>query len=493
MMCEQYNKISTNESSDDVNIKVEEVILDSEDWNDDSCHSSNVDIKDFNIKFESQSDFLTDNKVNAWHLPQTNGNVEGLNFQKNLEIKIEYDRDSCDEDKQLNVFESTYCAEPKNSNIKIELVKEEINIKSENIIDNNHSLDDVLSPPNIQVKCTENKIFKCDYCPECYTEKHLLIGHIISHTNETVISRKNDLESNSPINSTQPHNPHVCQICTKTFAADRYLKRHMKIHVEGKPHKCEICSKAFVDAYHLKQHVQIHFDDKPFKCEICSKGFAFSRDVKRHMKIHSDDGFKCDICSKKFQTKQNLNTHTIVHTGEKPHKCELCSKVYSYKIDLNHHMKIHTGKDLHVCNVCSKAFPSRSKLMRHAQSHTGERPHKCDTCSKRFFNVYNLNRHVQSHSGERSYKCEFCSKTFYNQSMLNSHVKIHVRGKSYKCEICSKAFSTVYHMNRHLKCHGGEKPHTCESCSKEFANKDCFSKHICEVELESNCKDVTVV
>lgn len=116
-MCEQYNNISTNESSNNVNIKVEEVILDSEDWIDDSYHSSNVDTKDFNMKLESQSDLMTDRKLGVWNLPQANENVNGFHFQKNIEIKIEYDRDSNDEDNQPNAFESI------SSNVKVEFVK----------------------------------------------------------------------------------------------------------------------------------------------------------------------------------------------------------------------------------------------------------------------------------------------------------------------------------------------------------------------------------
>ena len=60
--------------------------------------------------------------------------------------------------------------------------------------------------------------------------------------------------------------PHVCEICTKTFAKREHLTKHLRIHKsDNKRYSCEYCQKAFRDRYELVRHTRRHTGDFPFR------------------------------------------------------------------------------------------------------------------------------------------------------------------------------------------------------------------------------------
>ena len=60
--------------------------------------------------------------------------------------------------------------------------------------------------------------------------------------------------------------PHVCEVCTKTFAKREHLTKHLRIHKnDNKRYSCNYCPKAFRDRYELVRHTRRHTEDYPFR------------------------------------------------------------------------------------------------------------------------------------------------------------------------------------------------------------------------------------
>ena len=100
-------------------------------------------------------------------------------------------------------------------------------------------------------------------------------------------------------------------------------------------------------------------------CEICSKRFTANNDLKKHLRIHSDGKpFICGACSKKFCTYSNLENH--IRTHRKSFICEICSKAFFYKkYGLVRHFDSRTNEKTLLCNVCSKIFSRENSLKSH--------------------------------------------------------------------------------------------------------------------------------
>lgn len=174
-------------------------------------------------------------------------------------------------------------------------------------------------------------------------------------------SNKNSLERQTQL--------YTCNICSKTFQLQLYLKQHMKIHTSLKPYVCDYCEMGFSQRAYLTKHRRIHTGEKPYKCGYCDKGFARS---------------------------ELLTRHTRTHTKEKPYSCPHCSHAFALYNTLKRHLRTHTGQKPFECNVCGHAFTQRGNLSIHMRLHTGERPFKCDKCQVGFIHSSNLKKHLKS-------------------------------------------------------------------------------------------------
>ncbi|XP_077300955.1 uncharacterized protein LOC143921499 [Arctopsyche grandis] len=164
---------------------------------------------------------------------------------------------------------------------------------------------------------------------------------------------ENEADVNTPPNVNNIHGVNVwwkdqtkeklykCDICFKTFAERKYLRRHVNGHTGLKPYKCEICFKSFARKVYLTGHIKIHTGLKSHKCDICSKPFTQKSNLTIHKRTHTGlKPYKCDICSKSFAQNSNLTKHKISHTQEKRYQCDICLKLFTQKSNLTKHKKI---------------------------------------------------------------------------------------------------------------------------------------------------------
>lgn len=115
--------------------------------------------------------------------------------------------------------------------------------------------------------------FSCHICEKKFFDKSELSKHLKSHSNEKFFK---------------------CNICeSKEYKNSYSLKKHMKIiHDIGtisivKPEKkfnCPMCSKTFAFNNKLQKHICTHTGVKPFKCHYCDKRFIDNYYRKLHLK-----------------------------------------------------------------------------------------------------------------------------------------------------------------------------------------------------------------
>ena len=102
-----------------------------------------------------------------------------------------------------------------------------------------------------------------------------------------------------------------CQVCEKGFKKLRYLKEHVKIHINDSLYQCDKCPKKLRSMKILRMHVaNVHnVTDSTHVCAICSAEYKRIYDLKRHLKIHSEKKYICQFCSKSFHLKQYKTSH----------------------------------------------------------------------------------------------------------------------------------------------------------------------------------------
>lgn len=119
-------------------------------------------------------------------------------------------------------------------------------------------------------------------------------------------------------------------------------------------------------------------EKRSFPCHEpqCGKTFATEKRLKIHMKLHSTQSFVfCPVpgCGKAFPSRYNLQQHTVFHTGERQFSCTEpgCDKRFFTKGNLKQHERIHSGEKPFVCERCFNCFAQSWQLRRHKVSKCG--------------------------------------------------------------------------------------------------------------------------
>ena len=223
---------------------------------------------------------------------------------------------------------------------------------------------------------------KCDFCSKSLSRLDNLNAHIKRCHKEVIKiepmllqpppkppkapkSRKIKSEPGQPAPKT-----HICPTCNKAFAKSIHLRRHMKLHEEGRNKiKCDMCDNEYADKKSMHRHrSRFHFGQK-FTCGLCGKDFGQSGALKTHISsFHEKKHFACGICNKVFSYKSTVISHMkICHEGGgKTYNCEHCEKSFNKPYDLRRHVEnIHQGQNSVKCNFCSKSLTRMDNLYAH--------------------------------------------------------------------------------------------------------------------------------
>lgn len=214
-----------------------------------------------------------------------------------------------------------------------------------------------------------------------------------------------------------------CHLCGKGFQYIGSLMKHIKTH-ENKI-DCTVCGMTYQSTEELITHLKGRHN-KTYFCDVCGKTFANNRCLRLHERIHTGiKEFMCQECGKTFYRREHLIVHVRTHSGEKPYHCDICGKAFSQSQNLTIHKRSHSGERPYHCGLCGKLFNTSSHLKTHMRYHSGEKPYPCDICGKRFRQSGQMTRHRTTHTGERPYACHVCGMRYRFAPNLKVHLQTH--------------------------------------------------------------------
>lgn len=167
--------------------------------------------------------------------------------------------------------------------------------------------------------------YQCEECPKDFSTRKYLTQHqnaihrgIRFQCNKCfrAYKLKKDLLAHTMLEHFGIRHP--CSECPKTFASRHSLKNHiLKIH-KAVLYQCNECStsKDYLTKRDLRRHMKLHFNGKRYHCTQCSKFYIQESDLMEHMAVHSGVRYLCPLCPKTFCSRQNMRNHVIKHEGE---------------------------------------------------------------------------------------------------------------------------------------------------------------------------------
>ncbi|XP_075220490.1 uncharacterized protein LOC142323959 [Lycorma delicatula] len=319
-------------------------------------------------------------------------------------------------------------------------------------------------------------------------------------------------QQNNTINSKEK--PYVCPFCNRTFAREKALLNHIRIHNDNYDMtlECQKCHDVFDDIislqahlvacvlpessandhhpppespeyvpYEHKRHTFINNNNSTSSssnnnnnsninenvgdhvCQICNKRFKTRQKVFRHMWVHRRKMYTCEVCGLSFPGVKYLDEHRLaLHPSKAPFACDTCGKSFMSKQGLTEHSRLHKGwSDQYYCNYCEKFFSSRQGFTIHGRIHTDERPYGCKYCTKSFRDGGTLKKHERIHTGERPHECPLCHKRYNQKVVLREHIRgVHVMKRNSdingKCPVCGINNMDKEELSEHIVRHSDE-------------------------------------
>lgn len=335
---------------------------------------------------------------------------------------------------------------------------------------------------------------------------------------------------------TDDRKPFVCQKCGVSFAREKALASHYRIHGGDSPFECETCGDRFWDRTMLQDHIRqrhaanfmapsieqtsftynppIHslqdklghenFEDETveqhYYCDICGVSFQKQEHLKRHIKqTHGMREQKFEPISQIVRQRQQHQQQRIVEDyndeeeidndncnesePQRPLSCNVCGDIFAEALDLLAHAEVHARFEPHRCQLCPQTFVDEKTIKDHIQQcHSHELTDtSCVVCGKFCKNHAALLKHAWEHSRERanygSHCCSKCGKTFHNKARLKRHMVSH-RNKSVRCEVCSEEFPDGRSLMNHRHSHTKTRQFPCHECGKTFGSRSSQQIHL---------------
>ena len=158
-----------------------------------------------------------------------------------------------------------------------------------------------------------------------------------------------------------------CNLCGKVYHRLRYLRCHMKRHIQSSDLLCSECGKAFKTKAYLTQHLRTHRTKEMYQCSQCEFSSISNILIHAHIQFHSDGCLICDICNTAFTDKTTLQRHKRVHDKSRPFGCKFdgCTMRFKTEMMCNGHYKQHFTKGKFECSICGYVFRQKHHLLRH--------------------------------------------------------------------------------------------------------------------------------
>ncbi|XP_053693079.1 zinc finger protein 91 [Sabethes cyaneus] len=327
---------------------------------------------------------------------------------------------------------------------------------------------------------------------------------------------------------TDERKPFVCQHCGISFAREKALASHSRVHGGDCQFECETCGDRFWDRTMLQDHIRqrhaanlVVIGPKPTKapytpfqqeieipnledettkhyyCDSCGAMFPKPDQLKRHIKqLHSAEEPMLEPISQIVRQRQQHSQQAADCDQEEddqdqcdeaeaqtPLSCNVCGENFAEALDLLAHAEIHTRFEPHRCQLCRETFVDEKTIKDHVQrTHNTELTDtSCVVCGKSCKTHAALLKHAWEHSRERlnhgTHCCSKCGKTFYNKARLKRHMVSH-RNKSVKCEVCLEEFPDGRSLMNHRHSHTKSRQFPCNECGKTFGSRSSQQIHL---------------
>jgi uncharacterized Zn-finger protein len=227
--------------------------------------------------------------------------------------------------------------------------------------------DDTFNRPEFLLSHTQQhgpaaKIYKCTQCPLAYVFKSQLINHSFAHQHQ--IAHKKAINhspqfNSSPLNHNfKPHPPpHQMSISNMSFSGS-----NLNNSATQSPGQMN-------DTATLANNSMVTISEngvKTYTCLTCSKTFASQRNLNVHIRIHTGfRPFECEVCKRKFTRRENLRSHMKCHLNLRPYPCPICNKTFRRRSHVNSHVEVHFKSKTHICIDCSTQFESFQAFTKH--------------------------------------------------------------------------------------------------------------------------------
>lgn len=201
--------------------------------------------------------------------------------------------------------------------------------------------------------------YQCSECPRQFIEYREYLDHVIQHSKQNINryecdvcgkhhKRFCDLKLHRNSHATEKF--FTCNGCELIFKDKSEHSAHVTMHKE-QGFGCDLCTKSYASPKGLKRHKRGNHKDEPrqFSCKRCGKRFLSLNFLAKHEKGHVEKknfmGFPCHKCDLKFRNTDSLIAHVKTHDEfsdeSKPFKCQQCDRCFSFDFNLEAHMKFH--------------------------------------------------------------------------------------------------------------------------------------------------------
>lgn len=153
-----------------------------------------------------------------------------------------------------------------------------------------------------------------------------------------------EVEEQEQFPVTDASRPFVCQKCGVSFAREKALNAHARLHGAESALECDSCSDVFWDVSLLREHQRIHHAGNSSHSE-----YDPDKDDGGDSETES---FYCSVCGMSFHRLELLKRHGRTHI-----------RTESYT-ETNQYEEVK-----HCCNVCGETFAEALDLLAHAEQH----------------------------------------------------------------------------------------------------------------------------